>query len=213
MEGPARDLQRPGCFPGLWVLNGTTSRSMATSWWRGTRDGDLLSFQTTTGPLRIDRSPPLTAGDRAGGRPPGKVIPPPCCRQGGRGSAGLNDSLPRRCESTDPHPPVYELERSPASGASTSTNRYEDEPAGDRDRSHELRDWLRRLGFDPAAMAKPGRGGAQAFNPPSRTMKIWRTACAPTAAPIARSQPTSGELTSYSPSPWGRGSGWGLAVG
>jgi len=124
----------------------------------------LRAFETTAGPLAARLLAALKAGDRAGGDRRGKQSAALLVVKPGGGYGGLNDRyLDLR---VDDHPqPVDELERL------TGLWRLYFEKPSDEDLliiddrlAQELRDGLRRLGYDPGPDGEPWGGRArQAF--------------------------------------------------
>ena len=165
MQGGAATFTGSACFP--W-FGGLTADRVAVQGnilvGEATVSAMLHAFQTTTGPLARRLLAALKAGDGAGGDRRGKQSAALLVVKPAGGYGGLNDRyLDLR---VDDHPrPVDELER-----LTGLWRLYFEKPSADDllvidDRlAQELRDGLRRLGYDPGPAGEPwGDDARKAF--------------------------------------------------
>jgi uncharacterized Ntn-hydrolase superfamily protein len=121
----------------------------------------LQAFQTTSGALAGRLLAALKAGDRAGGDRRGKQSAALLVVKPAGGYGGLNDRYLDLRVDDHPHP-VDELER-----LSGLWRLYFEKPSDDdlvmidERLAHELRDGLRRLGYDPGPDGEPWDGPAR----------------------------------------------------
>jgi uncharacterized Ntn-hydrolase superfamily protein len=165
LQGRAATFTGTECFPwfgGLTADNVAVQGNILVG--EATVAAMLRAFQTTAGPLAGRLLAALKAGDRAGGDRRGKQSAALLVVKPAGGYGGLNDRyLDLRVD--DDLRPVDELER-----LTGLWRLYFEKPsAGDLlvidDRlAHELRDGLRRLGYDPGPDGEPwGEAARKAF--------------------------------------------------
>ncbi len=165
MRGGAATFTGAGCFP--WFGGRTADRvavqgNILVS--EATVTAMLRAFQTTTGPLAGRLLAALKAGDLAGGDRRGKQSAALLVVKPAGGYGGLNDRyLDLRVD--DHSRPVDELER-----LTGLWRLYFEKPSDDdllvidERLTQELRDGLRRLGYDPGPDGEPwGDRARQAF--------------------------------------------------
>jgi uncharacterized Ntn-hydrolase superfamily protein len=165
MKGGAATFTGSGCYP--WN-GGLTGDHVAVQGnilvGEATVTAMLQAFLTTTGPLAGRLVAALKAGDRAGGDRRGKQSAALLVVKPAGGYGGLNDRyLDLR---VDDHPrPVDELERLTGLWRLFFEKPSDDDLIVIDDRlAHELRDGLRRLGYDPGPDGEPwGDRARQAF--------------------------------------------------
>jgi uncharacterized Ntn-hydrolase superfamily protein len=124
----------------------------------------LRAFQTTPGPLAARLLATLKAGDGAGGDRRGKQSAALLVVKPAGGYGGLNDRYLDLRVDDHPHP-VDELERLTGLWRLYFEKPSEDDLLIIDDRlAHELRDGLRRLGYDPGPDGQPwGEAAQKAF--------------------------------------------------
>ena len=156
MQGGAASFTGSECFP--W-FGGLTDDHVAVQGnilvGEATVSAMLRAFQTTTGTLAGRLLAALKAGDRAGGDRRGKQSAALLVVKPAGGYGGLNDRYLDLRVDDNPHP-VDELER-----LTGLWRLYFEKPAEDdllvidERLAHELRDGLRRLGYDPGPDGEP----------------------------------------------------------
>ncbi len=156
MQGGAASFTGSECFP--W-FGGVTGDHVAVQGnilvGEATVSAMLRAFQTTTGTLAGRLLAALKAGDRAGGDRRGKQSAALLVVKPAGGYGGLNDRYLDLRVDDNPHP-VDELER-----LTGLWRLYFEKPAEDdllvidERLAHELRDGLRRLGYDPGPDGEP----------------------------------------------------------
>ena len=156
MQGGAASFTGSECFP--W-FGGLTGDHVAVQGnilvGEATVSAMLRAFQTTAGTLAGRLLAALKAGDRAGGDRRGKQSAALLVVKPAGGYGGLNDRYLDLRVDDNPHP-VDELER-----LTGLWRLYFEKPAEDdllvidERLAHELRDGLRRLGYDPGPDGEP----------------------------------------------------------
>jgi len=156
MQGGAASFTGSECFP--W-FGGLTGDHVAVQGnilvGEATVSAMLRAFQTTTGTLAGRLLAALKAGDRAGGDRRGKQSAALLVVKPAGGYGGLNDRYLDLRVDDNPHP-VDELER-----LTGLWRLYFEKPAEDdllvidERLAHELRDGLRRLGYDAGPDGEP----------------------------------------------------------
>jgi len=156
MQGGAASFTGSECFP--W-FGGLTGDHVAVQGnilvGEATVSAMLRAFQTTTGTLAARLLAALKAGDRAGGDRRGKQSAALLVVKPAGGYGGLNDRYLDLRVDDNPHP-VDELER-----LTGLWRLYFEKPAEDdllvidERLAHELRDGLRRLGYDAGPDGEP----------------------------------------------------------
>jgi uncharacterized Ntn-hydrolase superfamily protein len=156
MQGGAASFTGSECFP--W-FGGLTGDHVAVQGnilvGEATVRAMLRAFQTTTGTLAGRLLAALKAGDRAGGDRRGKQSAALLVVKPAGGYGGLNDRYLDLRVDDHPHP-VDELERLTGLWRLYFEKPVEDDLLVIDERlAHELRDGLRRLGYDPGPDAEP----------------------------------------------------------
>jgi len=156
MHGGAATFSGSGCFPwfgGLTADHVAVQGNILVS--EATVTAMLRTFQTATGPLAARLLAALKAGDGAGGDRRGKQSAALLVVKPAGGYGGLNDRYLDLRVDDHPHP-VDELER-----LTGLWRLYFEQPSDDDlliiddSLARELRDGLRRLGYDPGPDGEP----------------------------------------------------------
>src|SRR6266849_6335840 len=156
MQGGAASFTGSECFPWFGGLSGShvaVQGNILVS--EATITAMLRAFETTAGTLAGRLLAALKAGDRAGGDRRGKQSAALLVVKPAGGYGGLNDRYLDLRVDDNPHP-VDELER-----LTGLWRLYFEKPAEDdllvidERLAHELRDGLRRLGYDPGPDGEP----------------------------------------------------------
>ena len=165
MQGGAATFSGTGCFPwfgGLTAEHVAVQGNILVS--EATVTAMLEAFQMTGGALSRRLLAALKAGDRAGGDRRGKQSAALLVVKPAGGYGGLNDRYLDLRVDDHPHP-VDELERLIGLWRLYFEKPAEQDLVAIDDRlAQELRDGLRRLGYDPGANGEPWNDRArQAF--------------------------------------------------
>jgi uncharacterized Ntn-hydrolase superfamily protein len=156
MKGGAATFSGTDCFPWYGGLTGDRVAAQGNILvGEATVTGMLQAFQAATGTLAGRLLAGLKAGDRAGGDRRGKQSAALLVVKPGGGYGGLNDRYLDLRVDDHPHP-VDELER-----LTGLWRLYFEKPAEDdlividQELARELRDGLRRFGYDPGPDTEP----------------------------------------------------------
>ena len=213
MEGRAATFSGPECFP--W-FGGLTGDHVAVQGnilvGEATVTAMLQAFQTTTGPLADRLLAALKAGDRAGGDRRGKQSAALMVVKPAGGYGGLNDRYLDLRIDDHPHP-VDELERLTGLWRLYFEKPSEDDLLLIDDRlAHELREGLRRLGYEPGRDGQAwDEGDRKAFTAFSEMENLEDRLRADGRTDHQVLAYFREKLTSYSAPPVGEGQGGGSA--
>ena len=213
MAGRAATFSGPECFP--W-FGGLTGDHVAVQGnilvGEATVTAMLQAFQTTTGPLADRLLAALKAGDRAGGDRRGKQSAALMVVKPAGGYGGLNDRYLDLRIDDHPHP-VDELERLTGLWRLYFEKPSEDDLLLIDDRlAHELREGLRRLGYEPGRDGQAwDEGDRKAFTAFSEMENLEDRLRADGRTDHQVLAYFREKLTSYSAPPVGEGQGGGSA--